>query len=284
MQTYLSDSTPQVDIPELAHVSALIGRDADRKALAVMTREPAVSFDYDRQAWVVDGVYQRCGHPGSAAPPRRSRHPHDDRGAVHPADGDSPLFNLSSVLDRANSERWPPMEWKPTLYMPLRVQDAPRAQALLFASPVPRTEPPCEHPSSQLQTTMAGCTDSVCTVCGARLEHLEACAGGCGQDLPSRHGDRPTCEACAQRRRLPLLRRFSPAGPCLTLGRLVRETAKFYVYLAGRNGTSGPAAEMIEHRIIKDSREPYRYSGAHVEPCLSCTDHPQTQYPNGYMD
>ena len=24
-------------------------------------------FDYDKQAWVVDGVYQRCGHPEATA-------------------------------------------------------------------------------------------------------------------------------------------------------------------------------------------------------------------------
>lgn len=25
--------------------------------------EPSIYFDYDKQAWVVNGVYQRCGHP-----------------------------------------------------------------------------------------------------------------------------------------------------------------------------------------------------------------------------
>ena len=24
-------------------------------------------FDYERQAWVVNGLYVRCGHPGSCA-------------------------------------------------------------------------------------------------------------------------------------------------------------------------------------------------------------------------
>jgi hypothetical protein len=27
-----------------------------------------------------------------------------------------------------------------------------------------------------------------------------------------------------------IVRKFSPAGPCLTLGRLTKETAQFYIY------------------------------------------------------
>lgn len=64
----------------------------------------------------------------------------------------------------------------------------------------------------------------------------------------------------------PIARRFSMCGPCLSEGRVVRETARFYVLEArGRN-----------ERISKDR--------VHVEPCRSCTDHPETQYPYGYTN
>jgi hypothetical protein len=78
---------------------------------------------------------------------------------------------------------------------------------------------------------------------------------------------------------MDIVREFSPAGPCLTLGKLVRETPQFYVYTEWRGGeTFGPA----ERKVRK--KTPGHYSRAHVEPCHSCRDHPKTQYPNGYMD
>ena len=70
-----------------------------------------------------------------------------------------------------------------------------------------------------------------------------------------------------------IVRRFSPCGPCLTEGKLVRATAKFYVF---RERTGSDRFEGRERRLAKDS--------AHIEPCCSCTDHPSTVYPNGYMD
>lgn len=71
-----------------------------------------------------------------------------------------------------------------------------------------------------------------------------------------------------------LVRESSPAGPCLTLGRYVRETAQFYVYAEWHGGDRfGPR----ERRIKKDGR-------VHVEPCTRCRDHAATVYPNGYMD
>jgi hypothetical protein len=72
---------------------------------------------------------------------------------------------------------------------------------------------------------------------------------------------------------MTIVREFSAAGPCLTLGELIKETACFYVF-SDRNGKSGRIAKRTEAR----------YSPAHVEPCRSCRDHPETQYPNGYMD
>jgi hypothetical protein len=65
------------------------------------------------------------------------------------------------------------------------------------------------------------------------------------------------------------VRTFSPCGPCITRGQLVRQTAKFYVYASKYDGT--------QKRIAKGWN-------AHVDSCVSCRDHPQTQYPNGYMD
>lgn len=65
------------------------------------------------------------------------------------------------------------------------------------------------------------------------------------------------------------VRTFSPVGPCISRGELVRETAKFYVYRSKYDGT--------EKRVAKGWN-------AHVEPCHSCRDHAKTQYPHGYMD
>jgi len=70
------------------------------------------------------------------------------------------------------------------------------------------------------------------------------------------------------------VRKFNTAGPCVTLGPLVRETAGFFVFLTGKHGVSGPDAVLVEKRIAKDS--------AHVTACRSCRDHSNTSYPNGY--
>jgi hypothetical protein len=76
-----------------------------------------------------------------------------------------------------------------------------------------------------------------------------------------------------------IVREFSAIGPCLTLGKLVRETEQFYVYLPWHGGDKyGPE----EKRTAK--RRPGNRSFAHVDPCHSCRDHADTQYPNGYMD
>ena len=70
-----------------------------------------------------------------------------------------------------------------------------------------------------------------------------------------------------------IVREFSPAGPCLTLGRLKSETAKFYCYEEWKGGD-------VFGRLRKVSKS----GRAHVEPCRSCRDHAATVYPNGYMD
>lgn len=71
-----------------------------------------------------------------------------------------------------------------------------------------------------------------------------------------------------------LLREFSCVGPCLTLGKVVGETPKFWLYREWRGGDA--YAEKVS-RIGKGH-------GRHIEPCRSCRDHAQTSYPNGYMD
>ena len=71
-----------------------------------------------------------------------------------------------------------------------------------------------------------------------------------------------------------IVRQFSPCGPCLTIGKLVRETAKFYVYREWRGGDSYADKE---RRIGKSTL-------VHTEPCRCCRDHADTSYPNGYMD
>lgn len=65
------------------------------------------------------------------------------------------------------------------------------------------------------------------------------------------------------------VRRFSPVGPCLTLGELVKETKECYFYRCRYD-------DGVVRRISK--------SKAHVEPCRSCRDHDDTVYPDGYQD
>lgn len=77
---------------------------------------------------------------------------------------------------------------------------------------------------------------------------------------------------------MTIVRAFSRCGPCLTLGKLVKETAKFYVYDEWQGG------DKYEGRTKVKKELPGQWSRAHIEPCRSCRDHAQTQYPNGYMD
>lgn len=70
-----------------------------------------------------------------------------------------------------------------------------------------------------------------------------------------------------------VVRQFSACGPCLSLGKLLRSTPRFRVFNEWRGGGDFTGRE---RRIACAS--------VHLDPCPSCTDHPQTQYPNGYMD
>lgn len=64
-----------------------------------------------------------------------------------------------------------------------------------------------------------------------------------------------------------LVREFNAAGPCITRGTLISESAAFYTFTP-RYGCDSP-------RRVSKSR-------AHIEPCRSCRDHAETSYPNGY--
>lgn len=77
---------------------------------------------------------------------------------------------------------------------------------------------------------------------------------------------------------MTLVRQFNRAGPCLTLGKLVKETAQFYVFDEWCGGNVFVGRRRVAKKLDG------RWSPNHVEACPSCRDHPQTQYPNGYMD
>jgi hypothetical protein len=70
-----------------------------------------------------------------------------------------------------------------------------------------------------------------------------------------------------------IVRAFSVCGPCLTLGRLTKETEHFYCFDEWQGADRFEGTKRVAKR-----------SPNHIEPCSSCRDHPKTQYPNGYMD
>jgi hypothetical protein len=65
------------------------------------------------------------------------------------------------------------------------------------------------------------------------------------------------------------VRVWSMAGPCLPalLVRVNRTTATVRIGIVGEG-----------------SEQKVPLGRVHAEPCSSCTDHPETNYPNGYMD
>jgi len=65
------------------------------------------------------------------------------------------------------------------------------------------------------------------------------------------------------------VRKFSMAGPCINLGTYIKRTDKFLVY---------------RDRFGHEKRISHAHDLAHTEPCVSCRDHGNTQFPNGYMD
>lgn len=74
-----------------------------------------------------------------------------------------------------------------------------------------------------------------------------------------------------------IVREFSAAGPCLTLGQFIRRTAKTIVYREWLGGEHyGKECRVGGWKVHRGH--------FHTESCPSCKDHKQTQYPNGYMD
>ena len=79
-----------------------------------------------------------------------------------------------------------------------------------------------------------------------------------------------------------LVREFSACGPCLTLGEFVRRTAKTIVYREWRGGDCFGKECRVGGWKVGERGDRRAY--IHIEPCRSCRDHAETQYPNGYMD
>jgi len=74
----------------------------------------------------------------------------------------------------------------------------------------------------------------------------------------------------------PMVRQFSVVGPCLTLGRVYRETERYWFFQPINRPCGTP------RRVMKCL--PAHWSPHHTEPCPSCVDHPHTQYRSGYQD
>jgi hypothetical protein len=68
------------------------------------------------------------------------------------------------------------------------------------------------------------------------------------------------------------VREFSRCGPCITLGELVERTAKTIKFRTRDGKIERRGGYRLERGLI------------HTEPCHSCMDSPNTQYPNGYWD
>lgn len=64
------------------------------------------------------------------------------------------------------------------------------------------------------------------------------------------------------------VRTFSAVGPCIPQGELIRETPKFYCFSDRFEGGR-------ERKLGKNW-------STHIVPCVSCRDHVNSQYPNGY--
>jgi hypothetical protein len=78
-----------------------------------------------------------------------------------------------------------------------------------------------------------------------------------------------------------LVRESNLAGSCIVLGRLVRETDRFFIYHRRRVGDQ---YEEAESRIAKRRRMTHGQGQVHIEPCRLCEDHPHTYYPDRYAD
>jgi len=178
---------------------------------------------------------------------------------------------MSNSLQRAIMAR--ELCSRKTVNFNLAVQErAYTEQSALFASRAieAHSEKACEHAGDrQEQERLDGRCDIVCCACG----DVVALAWW-PKDSEEPDSNAPAAQLAP---RPQLVREFSACGPCLTLGRLVRKTAHFYVYNPWRCGN---IFEDREKRVAI----PEHGSVVHIEACSSCMDHPRTSYPNGYMD
>lgn len=72
---------------------------------------------------------------------------------------------------------------------------------------------------------------------------------------------------------MTLVREFSRCGPCIRLGELTKRTVATIYY---RNTVTGEPGRRGGRAVARGL--------VHTEPCRSCRDHPETMYPDGYMD
>lgn len=70
---------------------------------------------------------------------------------------------------------------------------------------------------------------------------------------------------------MTILREFSTVGPCIRLGEVIKQTATSVTY---RDLLSGAISRRGGYRL--------ECGLLHTTPCVSCRDHQNTQYPNGY--
>jgi hypothetical protein len=69
-----------------------------------------------------------------------------------------------------------------------------------------------------------------------------------------------------------IVRRFSVCGPCIPVGELIKRTEKSLIFRNNRGEIKRRGGYRVERGLY------------HTEPCSSCSDHPRTSYPHGYMD
>ena len=74
------------------------------------------------------------------------------------------------------------------------------------------------------------------------------------------------------------VREFSPVGPCIEIGTFVKRTAKTITFVDSHGDTGRRGGWRVAAR--DDGSRSY----IHIDPCPSCPDHSNTQYPHGYMD
>ncbi len=81
-----------------------------------------------------------------------------------------------------------------------------------------------------------------------------------------------------------LVRKFSSAGPCITLGQFVRRTSMTIIYREWLGGDNYGKERRVGGWKVHGNMYHNRRAYIHIKPCPSCKDHAETVYPHGYMD